>query len=196
MNGFAKLWFRWPHLPTPEHHLLKSSNNPNPGHRKFPPSTPTCQVYGPRTEPGTILTPHHCSVSPSQGCFLEPRSCSESWACPSMGLSEGQHCLTSPLWALRPLWPEILHMLNGGPPAWVKPPQKKEGSLSLSGVCPHSLLLAWDTDERLGRQQPPLDHEERAKTPALMGLCLAQSSPFVPYSETGHVLLWPLMLRV
>lgn len=47
MSGFAKLWFRWPHLPTPEHHLMKSSNNPNPGHRKFPPSTPTCQVYGP-----------------------------------------------------------------------------------------------------------------------------------------------------
>lgn len=92
-------------------------------------------------------------------------------------------------------WTQTLR-LNGDPPAWVKPPQKKEGSLSLFGVCPHSLLLAWDTDERLGRQQPPLDCEETAKIPALMGLCLVRSNSFVPSSETGHVLPWPLMLTV
>lgn len=49
-----------------------------------------------------------------------------------------------------------------------------------SGLCPHVLLLTWDTDVRRGKQQPSLDHEERAKTLALMGPFLAWQGPFCP----------------
>lgn len=52
-----------------------------------------------------------------------------------------------------------------------------------SGLCPHFLLLTWDIDVRLRKQQPSLDHEERAKTLAPMGLFLAWQGPFCPFQR-------------
>lgn len=69
--------------------------------------------------------------------------------------------------------------LRGGLAACLGETSTKEGRLwpILAFVL---IPFFWDRDRRLCRQQPSLDHEERAKTPALTGTCLAWQGSLCP----------------
>lgn len=91
----------WAHsgTPLPLGCLMKSPNNPNPGHHAFPKllTTKSIAPRSPRTKPGPPQQSlHFTQVSPSQGCFPEPWHCSKSWACSSLCLTEASLCPIHP----------------------------------------------------------------------------------------------------
>ena len=172
-----------PCLPTPEcpFPLAPCSTPPHSLH----PSDPDHHVL-PQLPPGTLhcsasLWPHRAwfdSPSAPPGILLSRVTFSGTFSQTRVILGPGPAALGLTEEGQRPTHPTLGLEAPGGvpvardegrgweeacPPAWVKLLEKKGSPCGPFCPCPHSFLLTWDRDMRLGVRQPSLDHRDRAQ---------------------------------